>query len=360
MLILDRYILLKFISTLIFAIVALCVIFLVVNMLENLDSFLDQKAGIEVITKYYLYFFPEILKLLTPVATLLATLFTIGGLSTSNEITAMKSGGLSLYRLMLPLVVFSIVFSCAQLYFNGWIVPEANSRKLNIERVYLKKIAQTGAVYDLYFRDTPLRNVSMQYYNSEIKEGRLIAIEYFTDNTSPRLTRRIEAQSMNWSDSLDKWQLKNVIDRSFHGTNVVATRLDSVWADLTISHGQIMRLQMTPEEMNVEEFREYIDLLQQGGKDVSKQMIDYHAIFAFPFANFIVVLFGVPFASVRKRGGIALQIGAAMVISFAYMIFIKFSQTLGYSMHIDPIVSAWFANAVFFLAGLIVIFRTKT
>lgn len=360
MLILDRYIIKQFISTFFFSIFALCIIFLVVSLLENLDDFLDRQAGFLVIARYYLYFFPEIIKLLTPVGTLMATLFTIGKLSTRNEVTAMKSGGMSLYRLMLPLIVLSIVLSLSHLYFNGWVVPRANTQKINIEREYLKQGGSRNVIYNLYFRDAPNRNVIMQYYNAEKKKGNRAAIEYYDDSNSPRLTKRIEAGYLTWDDEKQVWNLINGIEREFSHNSIRTERFDTLAVEINLTHKQIIRLQKDPSEMVVEEFRDYIDLIRRGGKDVSKQMIEYHAIFAFPFANFIVILFGVPFASVRKRGGIALQIGAAMVISFLYMIFIKFSQTLGYSLGVDEVLAAWFANIVFLIAGLIVIFKTKT
>jgi lipopolysaccharide export system permease protein len=112
--------------------------------------------------------------------------------------------------------------------------------------------------------------------------------------------------------------------------------------------------------MNLSETRNYIRMLKRGGKDVRKMMIDYYGQYAYPFANLIVVLFGVPFASIRKKGGIAIQIGAAMVISFFYLIFTKFGQEIGYAADIDPVLSAWMANIVFFTAGMFVLFRTKT
>jgi lipopolysaccharide export system permease protein len=132
----DKYIAKQFFLIFIFGIIALCTIFVVVNLLENLDKFLDKDASFMVIVKYYIYYLPEIIKLLTPVSTLIATLFTIGRLSTLNEITAMKSGGMSLYRLMVPLIIGGMAISFAQVYFNGWIVPAMNEKKRAIEQKY--------------------------------------------------------------------------------------------------------------------------------------------------------------------------------------------------------------------------------
>ncbi len=355
----DRYVLKQFIMTLVFAIAALCVIFLVVNLMENLDDFIDQKADYRVIIQYYISFFPEILKILTPVAVLISTLFTIGKLSNNNEITCMKSGGMSLYRLMIPLVLFSLLLSGGQLYFNGWVVPIANQKKIDIEKVYLKKSkAPSGTLFNLFFRDTPLTHVMMQYYQSSEKSGYQVAIEKYSSEEHPRLTNRIEAERIKWVG--DKWLLMNGIIRDIKGDSFTTSRFDTLTTELNIKHQQLIKLKMLPEEMNFDEKKEHIKVLEMGGKDTSKSLIDYYAGFAFPFSNFIVMLFGIPFASVKKKGGIAIQIGAAMVIAFAYLIFTEISKTIGSSLNIDPMITGWSANAIFLIAGLIVLFKTKT
>lgn len=359
MIMIDRYILKQFVMTLVFAILALCVIFLVVNLMENLDDFIDQKAGYNIIVQYYLSFFPEILKILTPVAMLISTLFTIGKLSTNNEITCMKSGGMSLYRMMVPLVVFSLMLSIGQLYFNGWVVPVANQKKIEIEKVYLKKSkAPSGTLFNLFFRDTPLTHVMMQYYQASEKSGYQVAIEEYSSESTPRLKSRIEAERLKWYG--DRWLLINGIIRNIDNGTFITKRFDTLTTKLNIKHKQLIKLKMLPEEMNFDEKKDYIEVLRMGGKDTKKHLIDYYSGYAFPFANFIVMLFGIPFASVKRKGGIAIQIGSAMVIAFAYLIFTEISKTIGNSMEIEPIITGWSANAIFLIAGLIVLFKTKT
>jgi lipopolysaccharide export system permease protein len=354
------YLLRQFVQTLIFAIIALCVIFLIVNLLESLDNFLDHDATFEIIAKYYLYFFPEILKLLTPIAVLLATLFSIGRLSTNNEIIAMKSGGVSLYKIIMPLALFSIFLSMGHLYFNGWLVPEANKIKNDIAQKYLRQGSGSTSIYNLYFRDAPLRNVVIYYYDSKNKTGTRVAIEDYTDNAKPRLSNRIEAMKMQWDSTSGSWKMIDAISRSFRSGSVKASKHDTLDVDLKITHNQILQLKKTPDEMNFDEQKESIALMQLGGKDVRRQMIEYYGNYAFPFANFIVVLFGVPFASIKKKGGIAIQIGAAMGISFIYLVFTKVSQTIGYNYDINPILAGWMANILFLIAGIFNLIKTRT
>jgi len=355
-----RYLLTSFVNTLLFALLSLCLLFVIVDLMENLDDFMDQNAGIEIAAKYYLYFLPEIIKLMTPIAVLLATLFSMGKFSTNNEITAMKSGGISLYQIMIPFVLISLAISLGHLYFNGWVVPEAASKKIDIERKYLNKGSASGRLVNIYFRDTPLKNVHMSYYDSELKTGNNVSIETYSDEVTPRLLVRLEAPRIKWIDSSRTWIAESAIIRDYSGESIKLTRLDSSEVDLLISHHEIEKLKKSVKEMTYDELKDYIELIKLGGKDVRQETIEYYGNYAFPFANLIVVLFGVPFASVRKKGGIAIQISAALVVSFLYIIFSKVSQTIGFYIDISPILVGWIANLLFLLGSVVVLFKTRT
>ena len=359
--ILDRYLLKSFITTLLFSFVALYTIFLIVDMIENLESFLDNGMGIIKIAEYYFYFFPEVLKLLVPVAMLLSTLFTVGRLSSLNEITAIKSGGISLYRFMAPLMLLSILITGVHLYFNGWVVPKANIAKNDIEREYMNKGSSVGSIYDLYFRESPTANLHMKSYNSSQKKGVNIGLEYFTAVNSPRLDKTIEANSITWDSVANNWMLNEVIIRKFNSKNIESvSRLDSMRIELTLTHEKIIDLKRSTDEMTFDGLKSYLSLLKNGGKNVDLEMTDYYGQYAFPIANIIVVLFGVPFASVKKKGGIAVQIGAALVISFLYLIFTKVSQAVVLGTGLNPIIAGWFANGLFFVVGIINLIKTRT
>ncbi len=360
---LDRYLLRSFVQTLVFSVVALCVIFVVVNLMESLDGFLDHKASAFAIASYYFYFLPQIIKLIFPIAMLMASLFAIGRHSGANEITAMKTAGLSLYRLMLPIVIVSTLLSIAQLGFNGWVVPRATTKMLELDRRFLGKGGSESPtqLYNLYFRDNPLRNVIMNSYDETRKSGAMIAVEDYSSEKHPRITRRVDAKLFHWDSLQQCWSLSDGYRRSVStaGDISVAPFVNDT-IHLQMSHASIMRLQRTTDEMTLPELAEYISILERGGKDVRMKRIDYFGQYAFPFADLIVVLFGVPFASIRKKGGIAVQIATAMIVSFVYLVFTKISQSMGFELNLSPQIVAWSANGLFLLIALVNLRITKT
>ena len=356
----DRYILRHFLATLMFSIGALSIVFVVVSLFEKMDDFIDHDTPGNIIIKYYINYLPDIIKVLFPVGMLLSALFTTGRLSNSNEITAMKAAGMSLYRYILPLLFLSMLLSLGQLYFNGWIVPAANRVKTDIERDYLKKGDDVSTFSRLDFRDAPLRNVRMGYYNDDTRRGSAMNIEVFSSEMQPRIVNSFHAPRFTWNDSLGRWLMYKVTERRLDTADHTVHFHDSLAAPVNITPYEIINMQRKSTELNFDELKHHIELASRGGEDVQRLWIDYYGQHALPFANFIVVLFGIPFSSGKRKGGLALEIAAAMFIAFLYLVFTKVGQTVGYAANLDPVLSGWLANAVFLIAGIFNIFRLRS
>ncbi|MCE1166130.1 MAG: LptF/LptG family permease, partial [Bacteroidetes bacterium] len=115
--------------------------------------------------------------------------------------------------------------------------------------------------------------------------------------------------------------------------------------------------QLKPEELVLSEFKEFIDNLEASGQDVSKEKVDYYSIISFPFANIITIIFGVSISSNRRKGGAALHFGVSLIVSFIYLGFVKISQVFGYNGDLNPIITAWLANILFFTVSAVNFYR---
>ena len=368
MTILDRYIVRQFVSVFLFGLMTFLLIFVVINMMERLDDFIDANAPVSVVFQYYFAFTPEIIKLMTPVAMLLGALFVVGRMANQNELSAMKSSGLSLYRLLLPFVSVALMVSILSIYFNGWIVPFANEKKASIERTHLHPSQGTRSSQPLFFQDGKTRLASVNYYESTSRIGYRVSIEELTDTNLTVLHRRFDARQMEWGrlrtggkDSLaEGWILSNGTIREFDGENQRLTTFERLpLGRLSITPADIEKKQRKPDEMDYVELREFIRHQEQAGQDVSRWMVDFHNKIAFPFASVIVVLFGVPFASIKRRGGLAIDFGVCVAVTFIYLGFMKTSHVFGYNGDLNPLLTAWLANILFFILAIINILRVQ-
>ena len=172
--IIDRYLLKQFMLTALFALLAFIVLFVVIDMMENLDDFIDRHATVGIVAMYYVYFIPEIVKLVIPVAMLLSALFTTGRFTTYNELTALKSGGMSLYRFMAPALIFALLVSSASVYFTGWVVPLANKKKFEIARVYFQKNIEYISKANMFIQDSKTRILSIGLFDDNRNDCQMI------------------------------------------------------------------------------------------------------------------------------------------------------------------------------------------
>jgi len=357
---LDRYILRSFVQNFLFGLLCFLIIFILVDLFENLDKFLDKKLSGYLLVQYYIYFIPEILKLITPVGMLLASLFTISRFITFSELTAMKSSGISIYRYLLPIFLFGILVTMFSIYFNGWIVPDTNSKKIEMERVYLGKDEIKSQIQNLYIQDKANKIIGLQSYDRYSKSSSNVTIQIFNKDTISKLEYRFDAKTMQWDSAKNDWKLYDLHSRYFLNENKEKISfLKSTYAkeipeigNLVLTPDLILKKQIKPDELTIPEFREFIDNLKSSGLDTSQAEVDYYSKISYPFANLVTIIFGVSVSSNRRKGGAALQFGISLIVSFFYLGFVKISQVFGYNGDINPVLTAWLANIIFFVVSV--------
>ena len=131
---LDRYISRQFLNILWFVLIAATAFFIIVDLVENLDRFIDRDVPSGIIVQYYIFFIPFILEFIMPIAVLIACLFSVAQLSRHNEISAMQTAGISLYRIALPLFAVGFVICIVMILFAEYVMPPASEAKFDTSR----------------------------------------------------------------------------------------------------------------------------------------------------------------------------------------------------------------------------------
>ncbi|MCW8822559.1 MAG: LptF/LptG family permease [Ignavibacteriaceae bacterium] len=355
----DKYLIRQFLQTVFFSLLAFILIFLVIDAMENLDDFIDQNVPALQIIHYYIVFSPEIIKLVTPVAVLFGAMFTAGKASSLSELTAMRASGVSLYRFMAPFVVTALIISFVSLYFGGYIVPMANKTKIYIEQTYLKKgLSFTGS--NIYFQDSSTRIVSISFFDSNLNWANKVSIQDFKKNNLTEMTDRIDAQKLEYDSLSGSWIAFKGIKRTFTNDSETAEYFDSLkMTNLHFKPIDLTKKQEKPAEMNLDELSNLIDSQKRAGTNPTVAQIEYHSRFAFAMTSVIIVLFGLPISTNKRRGGLAVQVGINILIAFVYLVFMKVSQAFGKNGALDPILTAWFANIIFAVGTFITLPRMK-
>ncbi len=332
--------------------------------MEKLDKFLDRKVPFKMILDYYVNFTPQMISLVLPIALLLGSLFTTGKMSQQTEIVATRSAGMSLYRYMLPFVVLGVLISFGAVYFNGWILPRANARVDALQRQYdLPGTTSLGSQSNLHLQEGIGEIVVIQNFTFESLRADRVGIYFFEPNNPIKLYRRIDARQMLWDSTKKSWKLVDAVERIF--TNDSSRESFTKVSDsaslikFSFTPKELRERQLKYEELTNTQFKKRIDLAKQAGEDTAHDEVDYYSKYAMSFTSLIVILFGVPFASQKKRGGLAIQFAIAIGIAFFFLAFTKVSQTFGYTGAIDSVLTAWLANILFILIALGVILKVQ-
>ena len=354
----DRYILQFFMLNLLVVSLAIGFIIIVINMIEFLRHFLDNQIPFDQIVEYYVYFGGWVVKFFFPYFILLATLFTYSFLARKNEILAMKASGLSLYRIAWPVLALVIVLSVGHFYYNEYLFPPANQRRVEIKEFEIKKRSKRrfDQVVNTYRQISPGNVYTIAMFNIPRLEGTDLKI-YKTDNN--QLRQLLTAKQVAYRDR--QWIAYDGIIRTFgDSTETMYQTFDTLkLPDIKEHPDELGKKVIDPEDMGLEELKEYISHMKRAGAPHVRESIDLQIKYAFPVSSIIVVLLSIPFAANPRKGGIAVSFAYGAGIALVYFVFFRILQSAGYNEKLPDYVAVWGINSLFFLIGAIAMLRAR-
>ncbi len=355
---LDRYVLREFLGYLVLGLSGFIVIFIVVDIFEKIDVFLDHRASLDLIARFYLFRAPEVVVQVLPVALLLATFLALGQLNKFGELTAMRASGLSLLRILTPVLAIAAVASVVALMLSEIVVPRANRER---DAIYEEQIQSMR-------RETVTERPDLTYVGSGgrifyarlylVREQRMheVSLQEFAGDS---LVRRIDASEATWDGK--QWVFTSGIERSFAGDHEIARPFTRrVVEGLKERPADFAKENRTPAEMNYFELRAFVERLRASGGAVAKNLVDLHLKLAFPLVNFIVVIIGASLATQLRLQSAAVGFGLSVAISFVYYAFMRTGQALGHTGALPPYAAAWIGDAVFGVVALIMLARAQS
>jgi lipopolysaccharide export system permease protein len=347
---LPKYLSRQFLGIFFFSLIGSVFLFVIVDLIENADQFIDAKAAWHVVVVYYLYFLPNIIVLTVPVATLLATVFAVGLLAKNNEITAMKALGYSYYQLMSVLLVLGCVISVFSFFMQELIAIPANGRMTEIKRSYLTK--NEGAAYlkyrNLLIQEPPDKIVKIEFFNNKTGTAQNVIVETFADN---KLISRLDAPEMQWKNN--RWIVPAGYQRVFNEEKEKAFPFSKpVVLRFQFTPKELASAQIKPDEMRFLELHRFIQKIRHSRGEVQRWLTDFHMRIAFPVSNLFIILLAAPLSYNRRKKSLAIGFGICLMICFFFFGLIKLGQTLGQNDSLPPVLAAWMGNALAAAGGI--------
>ena len=355
---LDRYIVGSWLRIFVLTALGFPIVSILINLTDTLNRLLDRGLTMQEIAFSYIYSIPENAFLVMPAAVLFATVFTVGAMGRYSELTAAKAGGLSFYRLMLPIFVVSVAASVLA-FGVGEMAPGATSRQLELQKA--KQSRPTRSRFNFVYRGDAGWVYTIRSLDVSTRQLKQVLFErQGSSEAYPGLI--ITADSASYNDSLHSWRIRNGSSRVIIGPDkqaMFAFRSMRL-RDLRQSPADLLAEPKAPDEMRYAELGRYIDALKRSGNDANKLIVEQALKVALPVTCIIIALFGAPLAVTTPRAGAAVGVAISLATTVLFLLITQIMKAVGAGGVIDPTVAAWLPNALFFLAGLALLSRVRT
>lgn len=348
--ILTRYVATTYLRILALCLGAFIAIYLVVDFMEKVARFTRSGASWYVIFSFFVAKTPEIISQSAPLAVLMATLLTLATLSMNSEITAMRSCGIGLARITMPILVIAFIFSVLSLVVGEMVLPKSYAKRTYIQEVLIEKKSPSTFFrqQNIWYREPgAVLRAALFDPGSQTLKG----ITFWELDHDLKPLRRTDAASGILG--ANGWIFKNAVvcdfdpgEPKFHEAGTLPVPLKLKPADLKV-------LGKYSDNMTISELRNYCKKLREGGYDPTRYLAQMHGRFSLPFGAAVMAFLGVPFAMRSSRSsGIALGIGLSLGIGFLYVIVNNVILSFGQVGVLPPIVAAWATNFIFLLVGI--------
>ncbi len=359
---LDDYVLRDFFVYLGIIVSAFLVLQLVFTLFELLGDILRNQTPFIVVAEYLLNVTPYLLYTVAPLIMLLAVLITFGLLTRSNEITAMKATGTSVYRIVMPVLAAAAVLSAALFFADQFYLPHTNKRQEALHNQIKGKPPQTylrpdrrwifGQHNDIYY---------YQFFDADRDQFANLTI-FRLDPANFSIAQRIHADRAHWADSMDRWIFEQGWQRTLQGAAIAGYRNFDVatFPDLGETPSYFKKEVKQYSEMNYEELRRYIRDLQQSGFDVVRLRVQLNKKLSYPLITLIMAVLAVPFSLSTVKKGAVTGIAVAVGIAVVYTVVSRLFEAMGDLSQLPPALAAWSPDLIFTLVGAYLVLKIPT
>jgi LPS export ABC transporter permease LptG len=359
---LDDYVLSEFTVYLGMILSTFLILLLVFTLFELLGDILRNQISPLIVGEYLLNVSPYFLYQITHIAMLLAVLITFGLMQRSNEITAMKATGTSIYRVVVPVLLSASMVAAGLFFFEQFYLPHANKRQDALRNLIKGKPPQTylrpdrkwifGQNSDIYY---------YQFFDPDRDVFGNISVFQF-DPATFQITKRVYATRSRWADQMQRWVFEEGWERDLRGSAIDNYREFEVatFPQLNEQPTYFKKEVKQSSEMNYDELRAYIHDLQQSGFEVVRLKVQLQKKLAFPVITLVMAILAIPFALSAARRGAVTGVAVAVGIAVVYLMVSGLFEAVGNLGQLPPAVAAWAPDILFGLLGGYMTLKVQT
>ena len=349
--ILDKYIIKKFIGTYFFILLISIGVIIIFDISEKLGHFVDNNAPLaEIVFSYYGNFVPYFMNMLSPLFVFITVIFFTTKLASHSEVIAILAGGISFKKLLYPYFLSAAIIALMSLLLGLYVIPPANKTRLMFSETYIKKKYENRDRH-IHFQLSPGNYVYMESFNSWNNVAYNFTLETVEEH---KLVSRLYARNATWKESINGWDLRDYTLRTRVGNEEEFTRGRSKDTIINLTIEDLNRRDNSVEAYDSQRLNELIDTQKmRGDRMVIYSQIEKQTRLALPFSAFILTLIGVSVSSQKRRGGgMGFNIAIGLILSFTYILFLRFSQMFVHAGVLDPWIALWMPNVLYSIIAI--------
>ena len=353
--ILDRLVFSTFIKLFVMVLLSAQPLFIIGDIAENLDDYIDRGLTWGEVAQSYLYMLPLFVQWTFPIAALLATVFTVHSMTVHREVVAAKAGGISFHRLYLPLLVGGMGLTVVALGLSE-VVPRTNRISAQIQRAETPGRSWRS---DFVYRSED--GFTWQVERLTAADGRMTGLVLERPPAHPEGGVHVFAVGASWGEG-SGWQLAQGYLRRMSTDSAVSTlSFDRLAVPaLREKPDELLEVPPEPEEMTYAEIDRFANIIQRSGGDANELLVKKEQKLSIPVMTLVIILFGAPLATSSKRGGAAFGIGLSLGTVLVFMVLFRVAAAFGEAGALAPLPAAWLPNVVFAVAGIWFTARVRT
>jgi LPS export ABC transporter permease LptG/LPS export ABC transporter permease LptF len=365
--ILDQYVVLEFLNTFALVLMGFILLMLVFTIFDRLGDILRNHVKMITVGDYLINLTPLFFYQLAPLAVLIAVLVTFGVLNRNSEIIAMKATGISLYRLVVPIVSIAAILSVCLFLFDQFYLPQANKRQDALLNVIKGKPPQTVThpeqnwIFGQPNKGEPGRIFYYRFFDVDRDEFANISVFEF-DPATFALTRRIFAAKAVWDPDIDSWRFEKGWENDIQGDHASDYRefKETSFSEIHEDPQYFTREERQAQEMNFGQLDRYISDLRQSGFDTMKLRVALWRKLSYPLVAVVMAVLAIPFALSMGRRGSLTGIAVAIGVALSYFVVESLFGSLGNVNYLPAALAAWSSDVLFGLVGGYLLLRTPT
>jgi LPS export ABC transporter permease LptG len=360
---LDRYILGHFFQAYVYCIAAFVSIWFIFDVSDNISNFLDQRISRIMILKYYLTQVPQIVVTSLPLSLLLALLFSLGRMSRSNEIVSMLTSGVSLPRILAPLLAVGLLTTGVSTFLNYSLAPHAEYARKTLLEDQKSRRSQVGLLGQIFRNRTDNRTWFIQQFVPG--ENKFTTVHVVQQDANDNIVTNYLATSAYYHPEKHVWDFRQVrvihYDEAGNITDTIPYTESLIITDWSETPYRLSSANFRAEYLSVPELREYLHFNSDFPPTLLAPFdtqLKYRL--ALPWVCFVVTLIAAPLGIGYSRRGILSSVAAAIILVFAMNFVMHLFLALGEGARISSWAAAWTTNLIFGVLGVILLYFRAT